>query len=512
VTSIDGRISLPIVRGIDEASTQRLATLFQEAVRSASLDGLIPGKVVVVKQVDLSGLIPAPTPSNLPQIVETVVQRMVATAASAEDPAAATAQMVYFKDDSAVIQSLAQRVASNKPTTEWFWPSVVKGWTPNTPVDRAIPLLIERAVTSSGGIVTLAQVVETLASTGVLDKLLERLSPSDGRALLKAVGWTEAMVHDAPHNTDLESLAPQVPSRAQTLVQRWVGKWGGDVRDPRALWLGAMVLVADRPGRAATAQLPDVVKVWLASVVEQASTATTSESARAAVAMQGLPQEDLIADARVWLQSHPRSPLDSLFGGGPPAPVRRSDLQADEIAHPRVDGDEKWPDEQAVADDTPTWKKPRETTHAGFLFLVPLLTKTGVHDIVARDPTLIDRDWPEALLLRLARRLGIPHEDCAVAWITTRPVTLAHADRALTAEVFRAARIRLRMEAELTMRQLVHRPGALSASRTTIDVLVHHSELDANVERAGLNTDPGLVPWLGRALQFHYFDAVDLNA
>lgn len=314
---------MPIVRGIDEASTQRLATLFQEAVRSASLDGLIPGKVVVVKQVDLSGLIPSPTPSNLPQVVETVVQRMVATATSAEDPAAATAQMVYFKDDSAVIQSLAQRVASSKPTTEWFWPSVVKGWTPNTPVDRAIPLLIERAVTSSGGIVTLAQVVETFASTGVLDKLLERLSPSDGRALLKAIGWTESMVHgDTPHNADLESLAPQVPSHAQTLVQRWVGKWGGDVRDPRALWLGAMVLVADRSGRAATAQLPDVVKVWLASVVERASTATTSGSARSAIVMQGLPQEDLIADARAWLQSHPRSPLDSLLGG---APQRLSD-------------------------------------------------------------------------------------------------------------------------------------------------------------------------------------------
>src|SRR5262249_23227894 len=38
-----------------------------------------------------------------------------------------------------------------------------------------------------------------------------------------------------------------------------------------------------------------------------------------------LPSEDLIAEAGVWFRSQPRSPLDSLFGGGPPLPLTPRD-------------------------------------------------------------------------------------------------------------------------------------------------------------------------------------------
>src|SRR5262249_51128795 len=151
-----------------------------------------------------------------------------------DDPAATVAPMIYFEHDTDVVLTLARRVATNKPATEWFWPSVVKGWTPSAPTERAITLLIERAVSTSGGVVTLAHVVDTLASTGVLDKLLERLSESDGRALLETIGWKEAAPSDH-REPPANPIAERLPVRSESLVQRWVERWGGDVRDPRAL-------------------------------------------------------------------------------------------------------------------------------------------------------------------------------------------------------------------------------------------------------------------------------------
>ena len=146
------------------------------------------------------------------------------------------------------------------------------------------------------------------------------------------------------------------------------------------------------------------------------------------------------------------------------------------------------------------------------LFLIPLLTRVGLTRIVTTAPELIDRDWPSTLLLRLARRLGIPHDDPAVVCIAHRATPLAHADRPLTAEVLRATRIRLRNEAGLTLRSLVRRDGAIVASRTTIDVLLTHADVDSGIHRAGLGTDASEAPWLGRAVLFHYHDAVDINA
>ena len=507
--SIDGRVQTLNMQAPDDATWQRVATLVEEAIRSAALDAELPGRVFVVRELDVGNIARAASPQSLALAIEGAVERVTSQAVSGDDPAAAVAPMIYFKDDASVVLSLAQRVASNKPATEWFWPSIVKGWTPNTPAERAIPLLIERAVSTSGGVVTLAQVVDVLASTGVLDKLLERLSPQDGRALLKTIGWTEAMVRTAGAGDSSENAPPpQLPVRAQGLVQRWVAQWNGDARDPRALWLGAMLLVADRPGRATSEELPELVRRWLAAVVEQ-SQGKVDDPGGNDVAAQAVRRDDLIADARAWLQSHPRSPLDSLFGGGPPRPILPSDSIANRNAVDRRSDD----DDSSVAlpDESPVWKNPRRSEHAGFLFLIPLLTRTGLTRIVADNPSLIERDWTTALLLRLARRLGVPREDPAVVW-TARPVSIAHADRSLTAEVFRAARIRLRMEAGISLRELARRSGAIVVTHSSIDVFLDRSELDANVRRAGLDADPDFVPWLGRAVTFHYLESVDLSA
>src|SRR4051812_33577026 len=309
------------MRAPDDATWQRVAELVEEVIRTAALDAELPGRLFVVRQLDIGTIARSPSPQILALAIQTAVQRVIAQAVSGENSAASTAPMIYFKDDTSAVLSLAQRVASNKPTTEWFWPSVVKSWTPSLPAERAIPLLIERAVATSGGVVTLAQVVDTLASTGVLDKLLERLSPPEGRALLETIGWTEAMVGSArTSDVDANALVPQMPARSQHLVQRWVTQWNSDARDPRAVWLGAMLLVADRPGRATSAELPELVRRWLAAVVGK-SQANAVDAVENDVAAQAVRRDDLIADARAWLQSHPRSPLDSLFGGGPPRPM-----------------------------------------------------------------------------------------------------------------------------------------------------------------------------------------------
>lgn len=505
MTAVDGRVHLASMPANDQAMAERIMALVDDALRAIAAAGDLPGRVVVVRPLDVATLPQQPaSPARIAELVRAEVAQAVSTAVRGDDPKAAAAPMVYFKDEPHVVEVLTQRVATNQPSTEWFWPSVVKGWTPSAPPERTIPLLMERALSTPAPVVTLAHVVQTLASTGVLDTVLERLSEADGRAWLKMIEWPERPAAREP----IVGQGPRrvLPMPTERYVARWVERWGGGARDPRAVWLGAMLLVADRPERADDPRLPREVREWLASVAARVQGGSGEELDDGA--MGGVRQrEGLMADARAWLRSNPRSPLDSLFGGGPPLALDSRATTAKTAANRVRDESSRDP-----SLDPPTWRAPRPTDHAGFPLLIPLLTQVGLQQILTHDPSLLDRDWPTALLLRLARRLGIPFDDPAVAWLATPPASIAHDDRALTAEVLRAARIRLRMNGRIPLRHLVRRPGAIVAGSDQIDVLLQPADVDAAVRRAGLDARPALVPWIGRAVYFRYLDAVDLSA
>jgi hypothetical protein len=513
MTAIDGRVQLPGLPASDEAMAERLLALVDDALQALATSNELPGRVVVVRQPDVSTIARPVSPARMAQIVQAEVERVVSQAVRADAPAAASAPMVYFRDEADVVRTLAQRMATNRPTTDWFWPSVVEGWTPSAPPERAITLLMERALATPVPVATLAHVVDTLASTGALDTVLERFTESDGRTWLKAIRWpeAEAVAVAVPERADGRPSTLAMTTRSEDLVRRWVERWGGGVRDSRAVWLGAMLVVADRPERGTDPRLPQAVRVWLESVVTQGRSTGGEDGTDGATIRTG-QRESLMADARAWLQSNPRSPLDSLFGGGPPFPLPPRDATSSpsSAGRPPVDDDANRSDHASV--EAPTWRAPRHTDNAGFALLVPLLTHVGLPRILASDPTLIDRDWPTALLLRLSRRLGVAFDDPVIAWIPARPASIAHTDRVLTAEVIRAARIRLRMNAGITMRQLVRRPGAVVAGSEQVDVLLQSAAIDSGLVRARLDAEPAWVPWLERALHFHYLDAVDLSA
>ena len=65
-------------------------------------------------------------------------------------------------------------------------------------------------------------------------------------------------------------------------------------------------------------------------------------------------------------------------------------------------------------------------------------------------------------------------------------------------------RCRLRREAGIGPATLVLRPARLALTPTHADVRAGLGAIDLRVRRAGLDIDPGWVPWLGRIVAFHY--------
>ncbi|WP_462268040.1 hypothetical protein [Desulfobacter sp.] len=58
--------------------------------------------------------------------------------------------------------------------------------------------------------------------------------------------------------------------------------------------------------------------------------------------------------------------------------------------------------------------------------------------------------------------------------------------------------------ATMELGELIRRPAYIATTKTHLDLTFPFSQLDIRVRMAGLDINPGWVPWLGRVFQFHY--------
>ncbi|NOK05977.1 hypothetical protein HNV27_31185 [Myxococcus xanthus] len=73
----------------------------------------------------------------------------------------------------------------------------------------------------------------------------------------------------------------------------------------------------------------------------------------------------------------------------------------------------------------------------------------------------------------------------------------------LRAALLAVGRVTRRL-AHMGLRELVLRPGRLVVTRTHLDIVFAASQVDIRIRRAGLDINPGWVPWLARVIQYHY--------
>ena len=113
-------------------------------------------------------------------------------------------------------------------------------------------------------------------------------------------------------------------------------------------------------------------------------------------------------------------------------------------------------------------------------------------DRAGRLPLALTRD--RRALRRLMRDGPVrrrPHADAPAPGLALRAVHLALARY-------------LRRSAGLSVRRLVCRPGVVVATATHVDVTFPGEVIELRLRRAGLDLDPGWVPWLGLIVAYRY--------
>lgn len=437
------------ITAADRSAGWRAQTALEDALRTASLGD--DARWYCLRRLDLGRLPDRIVPHQLANLLEARVAALQHQAVRGDTQEAAHADCVVFADASVALAHVAQALARDQPPA-WFWPHVAPGLSADVPVSDKLLALLQHTLQFPNGAPRAAAILRAVLDTGAGERLFAALSPELGAALLHQ----SECVRTTP---GVSMGTPAEPARRT--AARWIAQWGDD--DARSRWL--MACLPRIPPRL-----------------------------QPALSQSGTIQPDTIQSRSALLNSaQPIPPIQTTL---PAAFVRAPPTQ-----RPLSSADMASALQPQAAPTPPLFALPAPLcAHAGLMLLVPALSRLGVADWLARHPQPLF----SALLADLAARVGSPL-DARFA-----DAFAPDGDAVCAPAVLGAWRCLLRrycrVHAHIGLHDLIVRPGRIVVTPLHLDVFFDPATIDLRIRRAGLDLDPGWVPWLGRVLRFHYRD------
>ncbi len=387
---------------------RRGAILLEDALHTASLPEAERARLLIVRSFNVGVIRSSQSPAALALRIERQFRLMRGGAVYALDPSARFSEAVYFQNDTEPFVLLCVKLARGERVDEWFWPLAVPLLRNAVTKEDALRLLLFAASEQEQGAARTALLMGELFALGALDTLLATLRPEDGAMLLRSCGWNEAGRAPRRHASYAHAKGIAIPAQWQALVLNWVTRWGA--YDARSVWLAAAALVALKPLRLADARL-----VRRAQELIQEVTAKSFEAqAHAEKASQAKSEDcDLLLEAEngssVSVEDENLARIDASVA---PTPSSESLDAGPQDKEEFASAQALMEDEEDARVDSPKLARDSlPTAYAGLYFLLPLIARLGMSELLGRHEHLIELDFPHRLLRHVAATLDVPEDD-----------------------------------------------------------------------------------------------------
>ena len=558
------RLSLP-----PHAPARHLAFTIEEALRLTELPGENEGRCYYFRHLHLRGLPADGDRRAWLAGFQRALDHQAKQAIYGGDPRAAASDAVFFFSEPEALEILLHRVLARRTLHEWFWPMVVqRGSGPDAPDTvvatnvTAIAEIIEAFRAHAASWIGVAAALFAVPEFDVV-RLCHALPP---HIVSSWVGEMDRAAGSSP------PAAFRLAAAARPAVTKSLRLFGSS--SAHTLWLTTLAVLLDSPAELAAGTAVAQARAALQQFAWEAQTHSPQRLAEISDAHDVvlLPELDavpstypegsqlLLPDASTDINGVTASDIDlrkdaisssatessttdALAQSSPPgAPTDRASIAAPSPA--RVQGAPSTFEPVAAPDDMPSaalqspvvarwYCRGLPTRAAGFFFLLNALQRIGIADSLASGLAGAGADFLPHLLLDLASHAGIPADDPISQWLNSL-VSEVPTDRVLqgvascwpsnlriqreTASVAylrRAwcvgARRWCRHTAKISVREMVSRTGFFSVDRTDLDVSLPLEAADIRVRKAGLDLDPGWLPWFGRVVRFHYLFSGELH-
>lgn len=501
----------------------------EDALRCASLPDT-GERVLLVRRLALGRIERGISSQSLSRLIEerlaqTDVQWVPGGAAAAEQAA-----FVSFADRLQARTLLALKLVRGEPCSEWYWPLAVPEFRAAAGRAANLQCIAEAIARLPEARVALPAWAAALVRARAADGLTAFIDSQHGETLLRHAGVAILAVNDDPRRSQAPQNAVQEHLGPGTEDGVWHREGNEAASWPR--WLhsllvagGAQDLLAHRTSATRPARV---------EIDRRAAVAPAAEMPRAPMPWDHIDNTARPAIGRDLAESTPKAG-DRVRADTAPAlsmPEKESRPMA---VSTQAEPTGPWLDRIGARLDQPPFLEP--SAAGGLLFVLPVLARLGAPAWLAQAESAGEFFVHRVLKVAL-QRLDVPMGD--PAWVlvaaqlsdaaplqppappswcdpllaaprrATTTVSLTHALASATSANAQAAlwltavRRWLRRGGHIGLASLVLRYGVISLTRTHADVHFRVDDADMRVRRAGLDLDPGWLPWFGRVVAFHY--------
>jgi hypothetical protein len=537
-----------------------LTFLMQEALRLASLPGENEGRVYYFRQVCVTGLLGCDDRAAWLEGFQHSLADLATRAVHGADPGSNSSDAVFFQNGAEALEILLQRLVDRREIGEWFWPLLTGRGQESPDIPGVIDLLrdspaswlaVAAAIFASGRL----EPVPLLAAipTARAQAWLQDLDGSQAEPPAPAAPCWSSQAREAVGQS-LRVFGPQDSRVLWLATLATLLTSPGDLATGTTVWRARFALRQLVLGN--SSQLPQ------AGIEDSAAASTTTDSrissaaderadetaARAPIEESRAPigpGKDLGDQANIRMAEDEPESGQTPWPSGLEKPERSDETQdgftagtprgAPETARAMLGPHPSATRNTEVAGAAPgSGAGPASQTHcaglptlaAGLFFLLNVLQRIELPRALSSGLAWEHPDFAPRLLARLAAYARVREDDPALCWIHSLIVTPTDSTSPVSASAWWPANLRcservvfldglLRIwavaarrwcwrAAKIRANDVVTRAGIFSANRTDVDVSLPLDTADIRIRRAGLDLDPGWLPWFGRVVRFHY--------
>lgn len=482
------------------------------------------------------------TPPRLGPAAAANARAQVVAAVDGESPGARHAPAVRFVSLARLLASLSVDLLSGRAAHVWYW----RRWSylfAEPPSEAIIRLWGDH-------VVELAEVTALLDACGQLRRVWTALRASDAERLLRSVVQELALAPAVTLEAPPQIVGPAQDHRTAPVLDvptiyrvRWHHALAAlPAGDPRTRLAACLVALEWRPAvlldtfagslvSALAAVLRGEARATWSPPVVAGSAARRADAVRSAdrsLPRPALPEQtdwSLVSDtsaecaardARVRAET--RASSKQARPGVAPSPAtprapgsaHRFELLDNDIELAHRDR-AVTPAEES--DELPAGFNGLHTREGGLFLLLNFVLRPEAQALIARHGgmTALPGGW--AWLYRLGMALGLAENGPLARWLAQlmglddvagltelAPLPGGSALAALGARLYKGDGV----HGPLWRKQLLARPALVSCTRSHLDICYPREHASLAVRLAGLDLDPGWVPWLGRVVAFHY--------
>ncbi len=483
--------------------------LLEDALHTVSLPAAETSQLLFIRHFDVGTIHSNQSSTSLSLSLAARLQQLSEIAIPGTHPAAAQAPAVIFPDDLAAYAHFAYRLATGQSLQAWFWPHLLPEWHPTHSTHETICCLLVQLANHAIAPLATATVLHQLQQQRALTSFLAVLQLEDGHDLLAQNGWHAPAAATLTDN-EVSPIRQSLPIFSPAQPQRWTAE------DPRTLWLTALGLIAERSTMATAPDLIAIAHQKIQSALTNAEPGHTSTSQASGVQrLTSTPVSNRSVTASPAANPVPQSQPQSPPSPAPSSPVETVSPKENSSSPtlPKIHSESSsfspaLPPPLSQPTPFPDLHTPVcQTEYAGLVYLLNLFTYLHLSAYL---PQYNNPTFPHLLLRYIAYRLGVPEGDPIFTVFANDEVALdsfipQHSSliNPLTAW-YSALRRWLRRHTPFTLKTLIHRPGTLALTPTHLDLTFDLTQVDIHIRRAGLDVNPGWLPWFGRVVQFHY--------